>query len=213
MRRQPAFLTDVEPVLSDPQCTVRRPARQCVRSSTGRSLGAAELSRHSRLGVRRLLASPPDGRFDPIGGVSNGFVFPDSQDQPSVPFKLEICATIAIHIRSELALPESAIRLREHAVVGARVPKAAVDEDGNTLGREEDVHLRAQTYDRTSMNAVTQSAREQLSTYRSLRACVSRPIGTHRRTSGGGGGRWRSHDRKRYGVAGPNSSSGSALAS
>src|SRR4051812_28069718 len=105
---------------------------------------ARRTSRPAGLGGRaeleiRSFPSSPDGHLDPVGGVLDGFVFPDPQDQPSVPFKLDVRATIAVDVCGELAFPERAIALRENAVVRARMPEAAVDEDRDTLGGEEDV--------------------------------------------------------------------------
>ena len=66
-------------------------------------------------------------------------VLPDPQDAPAVPAKQPGMPGIPLDIGDEFGSPPGAVSCRHRGVLGAAMPKAAVDENRNPLGREHEV--------------------------------------------------------------------------
>ena len=71
-------------------------------------------------------------------------VLPDADDFPSLPAELAIDALIAGHVGLAFAVPEGAVGFGAGVALGAAVPEASVDEDGDFLLGEGKVGLSGQ---------------------------------------------------------------------
>ncbi len=60
-------------------------------------------------------------------------MLPDADDFPSLPAELAGDAFIAGHVVLKLFIPESSVGFRPRVALGATVPEASVDEDGDLL--------------------------------------------------------------------------------
>jgi hypothetical protein len=66
-------------------------------------------------------------------------VLSEAQDGPAEVAERRVVLAIALDIAPELLLPEGTIRGGQGRVLGALVPEAAIDEDGDLLAGERDV--------------------------------------------------------------------------
>jgi hypothetical protein len=92
-------------------------------------------------------------------------MFPDVQGQPAQASELAVLASISFDVRHQLRHPPLMVVLGQHAVCGAPVPKAAVDEDsdpGSTEG-----HIR-RTWKIAWVQSVSEAEPVQLSAKRHL---------------------------------------------
>lgn len=78
---------------------------------------------------------------DHFEGILSDLMLPNSNEAPAFFRQREGLATIAIDVLSELAVPERGIAARMDVVLGAPVPEAAVDEEGELQRRNDEVSL------------------------------------------------------------------------
>ena len=71
-------------------------------------------------------------------------VLPDADDFPSLPAELAGDAFIAGHVVLPLFIPESAVGFGAGVALGAAVPEASVDKDGNRVLGKREVSLSGQ---------------------------------------------------------------------
>jgi hypothetical protein len=71
-------------------------------------------------------------------------VLPDADDFPSLPAELAGDAAIAGHVGLPFAVPEGAVGFGAGVALGAAVPEASIDEDGDLLLGEREVGLSGQ---------------------------------------------------------------------
>jgi hypothetical protein len=72
-------------------------------------------------------------------------MLPDADDFPSLPPELAGDAAVAGHVGLAFAVPEGAVGFRAGVALGAAVPEASVDEDGDFILRESEVGLSGQS--------------------------------------------------------------------
>ncbi len=89
--------------------------------------------------ARRLAAPSPNNLGHADGHGLRVLVLPRSHKEPPVLAKSGLIATVAGDVPSNLRSPVVGIRSRSHAVVRAAVPDAAVDGNGHSLSREDDI--------------------------------------------------------------------------
>lgn len=70
-------------------------------------------------------------------------MFPDSNDLPSLVGEKPVCVFVTILVAFKFPVPPLAVCGMPCAVLGASVPEAAFDEDGDVRSRECDVDLAA----------------------------------------------------------------------
>ncbi len=71
-------------------------------------------------------------------------MLPDADDFPSLPAKLAVHAPVAGHIVFALFVPEFPVGFGTRVALGAAVPEASVDEDGDLFAGECKVGLSGQ---------------------------------------------------------------------
>ena len=83
--------------------------------------------------------------FDGVLGefVVHGFVLPDADDAPSELLEAGGVGLVAFDVALKLGAPVLGVGARHGGVLGAAVPEASVDEDGDAPGREDDVDFDA----------------------------------------------------------------------
>ena len=84
-----------------------------------------------------------DGRLDAVSGGHGILVLPHTYDRPSLSTQEIVRLAISLHIARELLKPPLTVVGRKVPVLGAPVPEAAVDEDGDLCGSEHDVDAAA----------------------------------------------------------------------
>ena len=80
----------------------------------------------------RSLDAPTDAVEAGGGGFLQG-VLPDAEDFPALAAELARDAAVAGHVVLAFAVPESAVGFGPSIALGASVPEASVDEDGDLL--------------------------------------------------------------------------------
>lgn len=115
-------------------------------------------------------------------------VLPDAEHPPSLGPRHGGRLRIALDVPREFRFPVLGMRDRNHPVLGASVPEAAVDEDGETSSGEDDVRPTALIAPGREIDAVPVSARVQELTNRQLGSGVPTPIRLHRLRSARGTG-------------------------
>lgn len=70
-------------------------------------------------------------------------MLPGPDDDPSFALQGGIHASVALHVVAKLRDPVAGVALGRHAVFGAAVPEASVDEDRDACPSEDDVGLDA----------------------------------------------------------------------
>lgn len=91
----------------------------------------------------RLAKSLMDAVEACLGGFLEG-VLPDADDFPALASELAVHAAIPGHVVLALFIPELPICFRARVTLGAAVPEASVDEDGDLLLGERKVGLSGQ---------------------------------------------------------------------
>jgi hypothetical protein len=131
--------------------------RQCGRDSrdgkitilpprrAARMMTAPALARIAAPGAR-LRAAARDSLHPPAHNVTDCLrrgigvlVLPNAYDAPAGGAKRRIVATVAGDVAIELRAPIRAVGPRRHAVLGAPVPEAPVEKDGQTRGRKDHI--------------------------------------------------------------------------
>jgi hypothetical protein len=77
--------------------------------------------------------------LDSADGVGRLLVLPDPKHAPASQAKSSVCVLIPCSVSPELVMPEGRVAAWRGAVCGTRMPKAAVDEDGELVTCEDDV--------------------------------------------------------------------------
>src|SRR5262245_21988445 len=103
-------------------------------------------------------------------------MFPDPKDPPATRLKLQAACTIAIDVLSKLARPELSPRSRTDVVIGAPVPEAAIDEDGHTSRREDQVWLPWQP---SVVKSISEAPGPEQRPQQAFRLCVPAPYASH----------------------------------
>jgi len=103
---------------------------------------------------------------------------------------------VALLVAGELALPPVGVGLRAGAVLGAGMPEAAVDVDGDAGGAEDDVGAGAKASDGGAVDAEAEAATVQLGAERQLGLRVAAAELRHL-------GALRRRRRSRLGTGGP----------
>ncbi len=76
---------------------------------------------------------------DSFRDLSRVFVFPRTKDEPTVLGKRFVDSTVSFNVFGKLGHPVAGIGLWRRPVVGAPMPKATVDENGNPRPNQRDV--------------------------------------------------------------------------
>jgi hypothetical protein len=82
----------------------------------------------------------PNCRFNSIGGTSDRFMSPYSDDCPASSIETPVGVTVPGNVLFDFRPPKCAVVFRPGPVLGASVPKAAVDEHSNLRKREGNVY-------------------------------------------------------------------------
>lgn len=94
----------------------------------------------SRARDPRAYGQPPSySSVDAVRRSKWVFVFPNTNDQPSVGFKLDTGTRIAFLVRKELRAPERLVGSRPRPMARAAMPEAAINKDGYPRTTEDDV--------------------------------------------------------------------------
>ena len=86
---------------------------------------------------------------------------------------------VTLPVASDLRRPEIRSSLRNGEVLRAAVPEASIDEHGNPLTRERNVHRPATGSRDLEIHAVAVPSRMQRVSKRQFGQCVSAPLGLH----------------------------------
>src|SRR5947208_506274 len=101
---------------------------------------------------------------DAPGSLSGILVLPDPHHRPSSLRQLSVCILVSSAVRSDLFSPPLGIALRPSTVLRASVPKAAIDENCDTGGREDNVHRATDSRDNLPANQVAEAESMQRGT-------------------------------------------------
>lgn len=108
-------------------------------------------------------------------------MLPYPQNSPSGclqrPYGLKVTRSIVV----DLLGPVFGVCLRSVVVDRAAVPKTAVDKDGHTITRENDVGSTPQLLNRSSIDEIPTTSCVQKSADCELRSCIATFVGPHRR--------------------------------
>src|SRR4051794_17086537 len=97
-------------------------------------------------------------RLDAFSRGGSGLVLPNADHIPSEPSEGCIRLGVAAPIRGDLVTPPSSVCFRLNAVVRTPVPEAAIDEDRNLGGGENDVGAPLRESRNRVIDAEAQSA-------------------------------------------------------
>lgn len=95
--------------------------------------------------MRRSSGRRPHCLADPLRRRGGILMFPDPDDTPAEGPKDVVVLPIATAVRLKLVHPEGCVRRGHMAMLGARMPEAAVDEHGDARCGEHDVRPRGRS--------------------------------------------------------------------
>ena len=154
------------------------------RSPHSQAATAVETGR--RIGLISLLPLPDRGprilEFpdDELNGLLRGNVLPDAENPPPLGLGHGGRLRVALTILHQLRLPVVGVRDRDRPVLGAPVPEAPVDENGQAPPGEDDVRPAPLIAPRREIDAVPVAARVQEPADRHLGLGVPAPVRPHR---------------------------------
>ena len=121
-----------------------------------------------------------DTRDDPVGGHLRVLVLPDPDRRPPCCQQALVGVEITVLVGFDLLRPVPAVgAMPTTAVLGAAMPEAAVDENGDLGTGEDDVGLSGKAWERAPVDAVAQPAPMKDTSERQLRSGVTSGEGTH----------------------------------
>lgn len=127
---------------------------------SGRARSGKALAEALRLSSRTLtLAMSAALVHDPrdlLDSQHRILVLPDPHGQPTGRDQEFICLPISLNIAFQLGSPVAGVGLGIGGVVGAAMPKAAVDEDGHACGAEDDVGGSTYSVERAGRHTVAE---------------------------------------------------------
>ena len=91
----------------------------------------------------------PGDSGDPCGAAGwalGDLVFPDADDSPAQSLEFGVDPLVAGHVAVDFLVPVGAVGCGSSAVLGAAVPEAAVDEDGDARLDEDDVGFAGELF-------------------------------------------------------------------
>lgn len=95
----------------------------------------------------------------PVGSVVDGFVLPDSDDQPACCGQPRVGISVAFAIPLDLAWPVPLVCMRgSRSVLWASVPEATVNEHSDLCRTKHDVGRSSQFRKRTGVDSVSEPA-------------------------------------------------------
>ena len=149
------------------------------------SQSATAVETGRRAGLASLLPLPGRGpRFlefpdDELNGLLRGDVLPDAENPPPLGLGHGGRLRVALTILRQLRLPVVGVRDRDRPVLGAPVPEAPVDENGQAPPGEDDVRPAPLIAPRREIDAVPVAARVQKPADRHLGLGVPAPVRPH----------------------------------
>lgn len=111
--------------------------------------------------------------FDPICCLDDVLVLPNPYHGPARISKPSIGVSIALDIGLDFCSPPHGIVLWPRAVLGASMPEASVQEDGNSGDRKGNVHRSPASLDQFAVEPKTQATAMQLRAQRSFTSVVA----------------------------------------
>jgi len=115
-------------------------------------------SKNHRRYPRTSSATTVNRRRNAKGRSLRVLALPYTQGQPTRLSKSSIGIAVALSVPFELVPPPLCIRLRPSGVFWTSVPKAAIDEDGNSSPGKDDISLPADFLDRPPMHEISQTS-------------------------------------------------------
>jgi hypothetical protein len=129
-----------------------------------------------------IRCSMPQGCLDPVCRVGNRLVLPNAQNFPAAQGECRFGAQIARDIRLQLRLPICPVGPRQGSVLWAPVPEAPVDEDRDTIAREDNVGSRSDPgFHNGVVDPKPSTTRVKLAAKKPLGKRVAATVGSHRR--------------------------------
>jgi hypothetical protein len=126
-----------------------------------------------------IVTASAQGIYRRFEGITRWCVLPEAQHLPAMLLKVSNRSRVALAVLDELLRPPGAVGSRHLAVIGAAVPEAPVDEDGNLLAREGDVDRTTWEVRNWILDPVSASGGMQESAERDLWSGVAPRVSAH----------------------------------
>jgi hypothetical protein len=106
-------------------------------------------------------------------------VFPDADDGPATDSQTGVGVPVARDVAPQFLAPPLGVGPRAGTVLGASVPEAAVDEDGDTRPTEDDVRSTAKLGDGAKIDSVSKAPSVQRTAKSQLRSSIAAGLPLH----------------------------------
>jgi hypothetical protein len=108
-------------------------------------------------------------------------VLPDTEDRPTSGLEVSVVATITRHVAIQLLLPVAGIRRRRGSMLGASMPVATIDKNGEPGSWEDDVGTTSDPRHSYTVLPEAKTSSVKLGPQGDLGAGIRAPVALHDR--------------------------------
>lgn len=126
-----------------------------------------------------IVSAPPERPFDSLRGGWEVFVLPYSYNRPAEVAQHSISVTVTLDVGPKFRRPPVGVAVHRDEVLGAAVPEAAIDEDGNLRAGKGDVDRAARESGHSVANPIPKAPCMEFATQEHLRGGARTELADH----------------------------------